>query len=829
MKQLTQNFKNGKLKIEEVPVPVIKGGGVIVRNYVSLISAGTDKLVTSLAEKSLAGKAKERPDLVKQVLDKVKSEGIVSTFRKVMGQLDTPMPLGYSCAGVVEEVGGDTDEFQVGDRVACAGNRYANHAEMIFVPKNLCAKIPDNVEFDDAAFVTLGAIALQGVRQAVLTLGERVAVVGLGLVGQLTVQLVKAAGCQVLGIDLDANKVKLVKELGADISVLRNDDVNGVVAAFTQGHGVDAVIITAAAESNDPVELAGGILRDKGRVVVVGVVKMDVPRRTYYEKELDLRLSRSYGPGRYDAIYEEKGVDYPFGYVRWTEKRNMEAFLQLVAEGKINVKPLITHRFPFERALEAYDLILGKTPVGSGVKPPNNSAGKTQETYLAVLFQYDTEKELEKKVILQTTADGKRDSLKTEIPPNPPLAKGGICPSEGEFSDNSPPFIKGRTRPSSNEKFSDNSPRFIKERTRSSSDEAFSGSSPPFVKGAGGISESSTSHYPVKSTTENVSIGVIGAGNFAKGVLLPHLKQIAGAQIRAIATATGLSARHVGQKFAAEYVTSDYNEILTDPNIDAVLIATRHDLHAQLVIEGLKQGKAIFVEKPLAISQEELDQIIEVQQEANGRVMVGFNRRFSPLAIKVNQFFANRKGPICIIYRVNAGFVPKDHWTQDEKQGGGRIIGEVCHFVDLMQYLTDSVPQTIFAQPIRDATGALIPQDNVMITLQFENGSIGTISYLSNGDVAYGKERVEIFGDGAVALIDDFKRAEISHKGKRRKFGGNLLAGQQKGHREELETFVETIRNRKPLPIPFVDSVITTQTTFKIIESIRCQRIIVTD
>ena len=729
MKQLTQNFKNGKLKIEEVPAPAIKSGGVIVRNHASLISAGTDKLMISLAEKSLAGKAKDRPDLVKQVLDKVKSEGIVSTFRKVMGQLDTPMPLGYSCAGVVVEVGGDVDEFQVGDRVACAGNRYANHSEVVFVPKNLCVKVPENVSYDEAAFVTLGAIALQGVRQAALTLGERVAVIGLGLLGQLTVQLVKATGCQVLGIDLDANRVKLAGELGADVSILRRDDVNGAVASFTQGRGVDAVIITAATESNDPVELAGEISRDKGRVVAVGAVKMDVPRRTYYEKELDLRLSRSYGPGRYDAVYEEDGVDYPFGYVRWTEKRNMRAFLQLLAEGQINVKPLITHRFPFERALEAYDLILGKTP----------------ETYLAVLLQYDTEKELGGSIVLLKqksrrlllpSKDGKKDTLESE------------------------------------------------------------------------------------TRNQRVSLGVIGAGNFAKGVLLPNLKRIAGAKIRAIATASGLSATHVGKKFDAEYVTSDYNEILTDSNIDAVLIATRHDLHAQLVIEGIKQGKAVFVEKPLALSQEELDKVIEVQRETGGQVMVGFNRRFSPLSVKVKEFFANRKGPLCIIYRVNAGFVPKEHWIQDEKQGGGRIIGEVCHFVDFMQYLTDSVPQTVFAQTICDKTGALIPHDNVMITLQFEDGSIGTISYLSNGDVAYGKERVEIFGDGAVALIDDFKRVEISRKGKRQKFGGKLLTGQKKGHREELAGFVEAIRNGKPLPISFEESVITTETTFKIVESI---------
>jgi threonine dehydrogenase-like Zn-dependent dehydrogenase len=443
-----------------------------------------------LAQKSIVGKAKERPDLVKLVIDKVRSEGLVNTFRKVMGQLDSPSPLGYSCAGVVVDVGTSVDDFKSGDRVACAGAGYANHAEVVFVPNNLCVSVPEKVNLNEAAFVTLGAIALQGVRQATLTLGELVAVIGLGLLGQLTVQLVKAAGCQVLGIDLNANRVKLAGELGADVSILRSNDVNGAVASFTQGRGVDAVIIAAATDSNDPVELAGEISRDKGRVVAVGAVKMDVPRRTYYEKELDLRLSRSYGPGRYDAVYEEEGVDYPFGYVRWTEKRNMRAFLELIAEGKVNVKPLITHRFPFERALEAYDLILGKTNVGSGVKPPNNATAKTQETYLAVLLQYDTEKDLGGSIVLLKQA------------------------------------TKSETRKWENEK-----------------------------KDA------------LESETRNqrVSLGVIGAGNFAKGVLLPNLKQIAGAQIRAIATATGLSATHVGKKFDAEYVTSNYFDNVTFP------------------------------------------------------------------------------------------------------------------------------------------------------------------------------------------------------------------------------------------------------------------------
>ena len=715
MRQLTQNFKNGELKIEDVPIPAVKSGGVLVRNCFSLISAGTDRMMIELAQKSIVGKAKERPDLVKQVINKVRSEGLVNTFRKVMGQLDSPSPLGYSCAGVVVDVGASVDEFKLGDRVACAGAGYANHAEVVFVPKNLCVKIPDGVDFESAAFVTLGAIALQGVRRANLTLGESVAVIGLGLVGQLTVQLVKAAGCKVLGIDLDAEKVKLAKEMGADTAFVRNEDAVQAAMDFSSGYGIDAVIVTAATESNDPVELAGEICRDKGIVVAVGAVGMDIPRRVYYEKELDFLISRSYGPGRYDEVYEEKGIDYPIGYVRWTEKRNMEEFLSMVACGKVNLKPIITHTFDFEDVLKAYDLIMGKT----------------QGKYLGVLLRYNRDAKLESKVFLKGDAREVREGWKDD----------------------------GRTK-------------------------------------------------------AEIQIGIIGAGNFAKGVLLPSLKKINGVNLKAIATATGLSAKHVGEKFDCDYITSEYQGIIADPQVDALIVATRHNLHAKIVMEAMQAGKAVFVEKPLAISSGELENVMAVWKETAGRVMVGFNRRFSPYAIPIHEFFSKRNAPLCITYRVNAGLIPKDNWVQDPEEGGGRIIGEVCHFVDFLQYLTNSQPTRVYAEKVADS-------DNVLINLNFQDGSIGNIGYFDNGDKSFPKERVEVFGNNSVAMIDDFNRGEIVTKGKCKKLNGKFLGSQDKGHRAELEAFVQAVKSNGEMPIPFPEIVMTTLTTFKIIESIR--------
>ncbi|MBC8232324.1 bi-domain-containing oxidoreductase [bacterium] len=716
MKQVLQNFKSGKLELKDVPPPVLEPNKVFVQNINSLISAGTERMVMEFAQKSLAQKAKARPDLVKQIINKAKNEGIINTFRQAMGRLDTPMPLGYSCAGVVLKVGADVDGIHPNDRVASAGGGYANHAEIVCVPKNLCVKIPDGVKFESAAFTTLGAVALQGVRIANLTLGETVVVIGLGLLGQLTVQLVKAAGCRVFGIDLDAEKTALAVELGANsVAVRGKDNVVSAVSVFSQGFMADAVIITAASDSNDPVELAGEICRDRGRVSVVGAVKMDIPRKPYYEKELELRLSRSYGPGRYNTNYEEKGFDYPIGYVRWTEQRNMQEFLQLVAEGKIQLDRLITHRFKIDDAEKAYELI----------------AGKTQEKYLGVLLEY---------------------------------------PQEGQIQNTI--WLKHES------------------------------SSSPEAAGA-------------QRKDGKVHIGLIGGGNFAKGVLLPILRKIPEVNRRSVATATGVSARDIGDKYGFEYCTSDYSEILNDTSVDAIIIATRHNLHAQLVIEGLKHGKSAFVEKPLALSKEELNTVIETYNQTQGRIMVGFNRRFAPFTKEAKGFFANRTSPLAINYRINAGFIPKDSWVHDPVEGGGRIIGEVCHFVDLIQYLVGVEPSKVYAEAISESDKSPATSDTVCIGLKFKDGSIGTINYFANGDKAFPKERIEIFGDNSVCVIDDFRSAMLIRNGKKKL----LRSKQDKGHKAEVEQFIRSILNDEPSPIDFKEAVITTLTTFKILES----------
>jgi polar amino acid transport system substrate-binding protein len=707
MKQVLQNFRSGVLKVDEVPETICKSGGVLVENIASLISAGTEKMAVDLAQKSLVGKAKERPDLVRQVIGKVQKDGVASTFRTVMARLDTPLALGYSCAGVVREVGRGAEEFHVGDRVACAGMNYASHAEKVFVPKNLTVKIPDNVSFDEASFVTLGAIALHGVRTAEAKLGEAVAVIGLGLLGQITVMLLRASGCRVIGIDLDPHKTKLAIEHGADAAVLRGDDVENAIAQFTSGCGVDAVVITAAADSNDPIELAGAIARDRAIVSMVGAVGMDIPRKVYYEKELQLRLSRSYGPGRYDAQYEEQGVDYPIAYVRWTERRNMQEFLRLIGAGAVRLDRLITHRFDISEAESAYDII----------------TGKNCQPYLGILLTYSS-----------ASAEKNKSNI--------------------------------------------------------------------FV-----LREACT-----VATDNIVSLGVIGAGNFAKAVLLPRLAKAAHLKLTGIATATGRNAKAIGEQYGFGFCTSDYRELLGSDNINTVLIATRHDSHARMTAEALREGKTVYVEKPLATTEEGLNQVIEAVAQTNGRVMVGFNRRFSSLATEMKQSFKDA-GPLSITYRVNAGAIPRESWIQNQ-EGGGRVVGEVCHFVDFLQYLTDADPTEVFAYAT--ATGAGL-NDTLSLIIRFSDGSTGAINYFATGDKAFAKERVEVYGGGRVAVLGDFRALEIWSNGKSRvtkKFQ------QDKGFDQEIAAFIEAARTGARMPISFRSLALTTLVTLRIEEAL---------
>lgn len=710
VKQVLQHVRSGELELAEVPEPYGRSGGVVVRNAASLISAGTERMTIDFAGKSIIGKARERPDLVRQVLDKVKKDGLVPTVRTVLSRLDQPIPLGYSCAGVVEQVGRGAEEFAVGDRVACAGMGYASHAHAVFVPKNLTVRIPDGVSFEDASYVTLGAIALQGVRIAEARLGENVAVIGLGLLGQLTVQLLVASGCRVIGIDLDPSKVVLARELGADAAVLRSDDVEGAVEAFTSGVGVDAVIVTAAADTNDPTELAGVICRDRGVVTMVGAVRMDVPRKVYYEKELQLRLSRSYGPGRYDPAYEEKGHDYPIGYVRWTERRNMEEFLRLVSTGQVTPSRLTTHRFAIEDAEKAYAIV----------------TGEDRQPFLGVVLTYD----------------GPSDSRPVRrLELRPRAAKAG-----------------------------------------------------------------------------RVGIGFVGAGNFAKSVLLPRFKASPDAALVGVSTATGMNAKATGEKYGFAYCTTDTAQLLSDESIDAVVIATRHGSHATFAAEALRAGKAVFVEKPLAIDEAGLQRILDAQEASGGLLTVGFNRRFSPLVEAMKRFFADGQ-PLAIQYRVNAGPIPPGTWLHDPEDGGGRIIGEVCHFVDLVQYLTGDEPVEVFAYSLGGPTAEL--HDTVAIMLRYRGGSIASINYFSTGDRSFPKEMVEVYGGNGIAILDDFRRLTLTRNGKRRTI---RKLSQEKGFDQEVAAFLKAVKEGGEPPIPLRSLVSTTRATFAIEASLRTGR-----
>lgn len=698
MKQVVQNYRSGELKLWDVPAPACGPGKILVGVSRSLISAGTEKLVIDLAKASLAGKAASRPDLVQQVVTKIKREGLVPTLEKVFAKLDQPAPLGYSAAGRVVAVGAGVTAFAAGDRVACAGAGYANHAEFVAVPKNLVVRIPDGVDDEDASFVTLGAIALQGVRQAQPTLGERFAVLGLGLIGQITVQLLKANGCKVIGYDPDPQKCDLAIQLGAD--AISKGDIREAAAAFTSGFGADGVIVAASAKSNEPVNTAAELCRVKGRVVVVGMVGLDLARDAFYKKELDLRLSMSYGPGRYDPAYEEGGQDYPFAYVRWTEQRNMQAFLELIAERRVTPKALITHRFPIAQAEQAYALLEGREP------------------YLGIIFDYPE----------NTGAPGRTLRLAP-----PPKAAGKGC------------------------------------------------------------------------------VAFIGAGNFARGVLIPAFKAQEGVTFAAVVTATGLSAAAAAKKFGFARATTDVAEVNSDPEIDTVVIATRHNVHATLVTQALAHGKHVFCEKPLATDHAGLKAVIDAHEASPGQLCVGFNRRFSPFIRRAQAALAGRSAPLVMLYRVNAGLIPRDSWIQNE-EGGGRIVGEVCHFIDTMVSLCGALPGRLCAIAAKNYDDAVSTQ------ITFTDGSIGTIVYSSLGDPSFPKERLEIFTAGSIITIDDYRRMTITSNGKTKSY---RAMRQDKGHRACVEAFMRTVREGGPPAIPFEELAAVTQATFEIEASLR--------
>ena len=713
MKQVLQNRKTGRPFVGEVPVPALQKGRVLVRTVASLISAGTERAAVELVSKGLVQEARQRPDLVKAVVAKVKNEGLLNTFASVRDKMAASQALGYSAAGIVAAVADDVTEFQVGDRVACAGVGFASHAEVLSVPKNLCVHLPESVSFESGAYGTLGAIALQGVRLAEPTLGESVVVIGLGLVGQLTVQLLKANGCRVFGMDLDHARVSLALELGADRAIVSNEAAAKEIETWTRGHGADAVLITAATDSNQPIELAAQVSRLKGRVIVVGMTGMDIPRQPFFSRELKLIISMSYGPGRYDPDYEERGVDYPLPYVRWTEKRNIESFLDLVRDKRINVERLTTHRFSIAEADRAYQLI----------------SGDVQEPNLGVVLQYDPDAEVSRKVSLGAAA-------------------------------------------------------------------------------------------PIRKAEKSVALGVIGAGGYVPAMLLPHFKT-EGVEFRSIATASGISAHDVGKRFGFAYAVSSADEVLDDASVNLVVIGTRHDLHAELARKALERDKHVFVEKPLAMNDEQLESVLEAAATSNRKLMVGFNRRFSPLALRAKDFFVGTETPLSMLYRVNAGRVPKEHWIQNAEEGGGRIIGEVCHFIDLMQFLTGAPPVFVFAESVSAKSSKIVDADSVFITLRFADGSNGAVAYLSEGDKSLPKERLEIFGAGRVFVLDDFRRATLYKDGREEQI---TLKAQDKGQQAEVRQVCRSVLGGDALPINLDELAATTRATFRVLDSLRERR-----
>ncbi len=707
MKQLAQKLKDGRMEVIKVPVPVVSRGMLLVRNAYSVISAGTEGSTVKAARKSLIGKAKERPQQARQMLDLLKQAGPVQAYRTLMKKLDSYSSLGYSSAGVVIDLGEGVSGFSIGDKVACAGGG-ANHSEVVAVPQNLCVKLPADADLNKAAYNTLGAIALQGIRQADLRLGESCAVIGLGLLGQLTCLLLRAGGNKVIGIDIDPEMVKLAKAHTADFAALRSETgLAERIEEFAGGIGVDAVIITAATESTDPVNFAGCILKKKGKVVIVGNAPTGFEREPYYyKKELDLRMSCSYGPGRYDPVYEEKGIDYPPAYVRWTERRNMEVFQELIYSNRVDISYLTTHVFRLDEAPKAYDLIMEKG-----------------EPYVGIIIKYEED-----------------------------------------------PILK---------------------RTVSIREER------PSVK----IGEA--------------AIAFIGAGSYAMSHLLPNIPKEGWIKKKSVMTASGLSSRTVAERFGFECCTSDENEILQNDTVNTVFIATRHNTHAQYVIKALSNGKRVFLEKPLCITETELKSIAELvtAQERMGNIlMVGFNRRFSPLTDFIREKMGT--GPMSMIYRINAGTLPPDSWIQDKETSGGRIIGEVCHFIDLLTFINGSLPEKVQVFGIPEPSGHL---DTVNINIKFGNGSIGGISYFANGPKNLPKEYLEVYRAGTTAILKDFKEVEIlSSKKKMTK----KLIFQDKGQADTVKAFLTAVKNGDRSPISFEEISAVTLATFRAEESL---------
>ncbi|MFO7825997.1 MAG: bi-domain-containing oxidoreductase [Cyclobacterium sp.] len=699
MKQIIQDIKNGDTLLEEVPAPMVKSGHVLIQTTRSLVSLGTERMLVEFGKANFLQKARQQPDKVKEVIQKVKTDGLKPTVNAVFNKLGQPLPLGYCNVGTVVEVGSGVEEFKVGDRVASNGH----HAEYVSVPKNLVAKIPENVSDEEAAFTVIGAIGLQGLRLVNPTFGETVVVIGLGLIGLITAQLLKANGCKVIGFDFDPTKVALAKSFGVE-SVNPGDGIDQVsfVNSFTNGIGADAVIITASNKSNEIISQSAKMSRKRGRIVLIGVIGLDISRSDFFEKELTFQVSCSYGPGRYDDAYEQMGQDYPLPFVRWTEKRNFEAVLNAISSKTIHVGPLITEKVPLEDYQKVYGDMAGSKSIASILLYPDN-AGELKRTVNIASHSFSVSK--------------------------------GI-------------------------------------------------------------------------------VGIIGAGNFTSAMILPCLKKTS-ANLKYISSSGGLSGTTLAKKFEIEQSTTDNREILKDEDVDLVMVTTRHNAHAQMVVESLKAGKHVFVEKPLALNQEELNAVLEAYLESKKNVSVGFNRRFAPLAIKMKKALGSGNTPMNIIATMNAGYIPSSVWVHDIKVGGGRIVGEACHFIDLITYLSGSKVKSV----CMNAMGANPAEntDNASILLKYENGTNAVINYFSNGSKSYSKERIEVYHQDRTMIMDNWKKL----KGFGFKNFSSASSGQDKGHQNQFNQLIESLQKGENQIIPMDELVNTTLASFAAVESLK--------
>ena len=712
MKQILQSLKTGVTETAEVPCPAVQRGQILIRSSVTLVSAGTERMLVEFGKAGWIDKARQQPDKVRMVLDKIKTDGLMPTVEAVFNKLDQPLPLGYCNVGAVLDIGSGVTGFAIGERVVSNGK----HAEAVCVPVNLCAKVPESVADEDAAFTVLGAIALQGIRLVNPTLGETVVVTGLGLIGLMTVQLLRAHGCRVLGLDFDPLKLALARQCGAEtVDLGVGQDPLAAALVFSRGRGVDAVLITASTKSNEPVHQAAQMCRKRGRIVLVGVTGLELSRADFFEKELSFQVSCSYGPGRYDPNYEEKGQDYPVGFVRWTEQRNLEAVLDMMADGRIDVKPLISHRFEIDEAVQAYELVGGSAPS------------------LGILLSY---------------------------------------PSVSEKPD---AILRNQT----------------------------------------------VNIGPARPSVGKATLGFIGSGNYATAVLIPAFKA-AGVRLKTVASAGGVSAAHAGRKFGFEKTTTATEEVFADPEINAVVVATRHDSHALQVCHALEAGKPVFVEKPLALTLDELSQVEVAYASAltAGQmplVMVGFNRRFAPQAVKVKSLLTALDAPKALVMMVNAGAIPSTHWTQDRAVGGGRIVGEACHFIDLLRYLAGSPIVDAQVVSLGNAKGLTGLGDTVTLTLRFADGSMGTVHYLANGHKSFPKERLEVFCSGRILQLDNFRKLKgFGWPG----FAKMNLWRQDKGQKDCAAAFVRAVESGGDAPIAFDELVEVSRVTIQIAEAL---------